>query len=222
MSSLATSSFDGIELGGRRRGSGLGLSINIELDRVQQRRLEVLLAGISRGMPRARSAAIRRTATFARGGSARAINKELNVPLKPIRDQITKAATGAVVTIGDRRLSLARFGARQGKTALSYQIRRGGPRRRIKRAWIADPRAGGRPLGPGATGGNATRSNVVFGRAKGDGRLPFFAVRGPSPAEVAQSSSRVQRFIRQEVTERLERELLRQVDRLTGSRRAVA
>ena len=150
--------------------------IEIKVDRRQIRQVQKLLAAVPRGWPKVASRAINRTATRARTRVVRAISGEIKIRQADVRKQITiKRASYSrleahLLILGDR-IPLMKFGARQTRRGVTYQIGKSAGRKLIEHAFITTMPSGHRG---------------VFLRGHGQGpsglvqRLPIFERLGPS------------------------------------------
>lgn len=147
--------------------------------KIDARGLELALANVKNGMPRAVTRAINRTLTTVRAQAARDVAADIGVPIRQVADRmvITKArfeVPAGRIRISGRRLRLIDLRASgpepsRGKgRGVSYSL--GGARRRIERAFIATMRSGHR---------------MVAKRKPGAPRLPIVELYGPSIPRVA-------------------------------------
>ncbi|HUX16030.1 MAG TPA: phage tail protein [Phycisphaerae bacterium] len=145
------------------------LNLDVRVDEAQLKRIERLLAGIPRGLPRAVTRGVNQTAVTGRKTAIDEVYKDLALKKGDIRAAMPlKRATfrrwTATVSVRGRRLRLLMFGARQIRRGVSYRVRRQGRRQTIRSAFIATMRTGHRG---------------VF-RRLGKKRLPIIELRGPS------------------------------------------
>ena len=152
----------------------IGFSVRVDL-----RGLQLALANVKNGVPRAATRAINRTLVTVRAEAAREIAADIGVPVRQVTPSlpITKATfttlTGAIVIDDKRRIPLGELNPQgpepsRGKgQGVSYSL--GGSRRRIPTAFLATMKSGHRG---------------VFKR-KGTKRLPIQELFGPSIQRVA-------------------------------------
>lgn len=164
--------------------------------------LERDLADMPRKIPVAIRAALNRTADHARGRIRRALRDEINITFKDTARFVSvkkavKAGDTATVSITGSRLRLTELGAKQNSKGVTYRIRRGGPRKSIRSAFIQQARKDIR--------------EHVWKRKEGAGRYPIQPLLGPSMPQVVLDSPTIQRVIESDLRDELAKNLNAQV-----------
>ena len=181
--------------------------IEIKVDRRQIRQVQKLLAAVPRGWPKVASRAINRTATRARTRVVRAISSEVKIRQADVRKQIrvrraSYSRLEAHLVIWGRRIPLIRFGARQTRRGVTYQIGKAGGRKLIEHAFITTMPSGHHGV-------------FIRGRGQGPGgmvrRLPIFERLGPSVPGIYDGAANLARRMMGETQTDLHDELNTQV-----------
>lgn len=122
--------------------------------------------------------------------------------------------TGMIMASG-RRMSIAKFGARQLKKGVSYRVKRSGGRKTIKHAWLAKMPSGhvgvfthGRADSTQYKGGSIRRKKPLGRRGKNFSQLPIDDTFGPSiPQMMGWKHREVERMVADEYDTILTRNL---------------
>ena len=178
------------------------IDLQVQIDKRQMRRAQLMLRAIPRGWPKAASRALNKVGTWARSRIVKGLAAELGLRQSFLRKKhvglrrATWRNLGAVVrTKGRKRIPLIEFQARETARGVSYRIGRGSGRKRIVEAFIAT-------MPGGHTG--------VYVR-KTRRRLPIVEPFGPSVTHVFEQAMDTGRQIVVESGSRLGMEIDRQV-----------
>jgi len=147
--------------------------ISVELDKRQWRDVQRTLRHIPRGLPKAVSRAVNKTATTARSRIVKGIFAEIRMKQTDIRKALSlRKATyrvfEAMIRVGGKRIPLIKFSARQVRRGVSYGMRRSEGRQTIPGAFVATMPSG----------------HVGVFKRRGKVRKPIKERFGPSPMAV--------------------------------------
>jgi len=185
--------------------------VEIEYDEARLARVRKMLRDIPQGMPRVMSRAINRTTTSARTEIARRISGQVKIKISDVRKGITihKATYSrwqATLNLFTRRIPLIKFGARQLKKGVSYQISKIEGRKRITEA----PRPFIQTM---------PSSHVGVFRRTGPQRLPIVQLMGTSIGSVFEHGGTVAPDVQKETSKKLEKNIDDQVKLILARKR---
>lgn len=184
--------------------------IDIEVNQKQLRRVEQMLRGMPREIPKILYRAVNRTAALAKTQISREIRQEINIKAKDLNEKVILQRAKLhwpVATIGlsKKRVPVMDFAARQTKTGVSYKIKKAGGREQIKHAFI--------------TTMPETGHTGVFKRW-GKTRLPIVELFGPSVGEIFKRSQSLIKRITEQAYKNLARNIESQLDYVLARRKA--
>jgi len=158
--------------------------MKVEIDQGQLLKVKMMLAGVKKAAPRVISRAMNKTLTGIQSKAAKEVSGEYNITQKQVKPDFTLSkASVARLAAGfystGRPRSLTSFsGTRQTKKGVSVKIKKNGPRKTLKHAFIATSRHVKQKAR------DAGRGKQVFWRARGDSgmlvsRYPIHRLTGP-------------------------------------------
>lgn len=172
-----------------------GLNIEIRIEQQSLRKFEKALRDIPNGLPRVMSRAINRTLNSARVKLAKFIKAEIP-KLKQgdiksrtrIRKSTYKRLAG-LISLSDRKFTLARFAYKQTSRGVPFMIRRSEGRLIARRAFYIEGREPPFIRAVEGTGENVRKIDWRTGLIEGEGqklvaRVPLAVIVGPSLAEL--------------------------------------
>lgn len=183
--------------------------IDIEINKAQLKRVELMLRGMPRAMPGVLSRAVNRTAISARTQINKEIRQEINIKAADLNEKLIleKAKQNypvAVIKMSRKRIPVMDFGAKQTAKGVSYKIKKQGGRQTIKSAFI--------------TTMPETGHTGVFKRW-GKTRLPIVELKGPSIGEVFKRGPALIKRITQQAYKNLGHNIESQLDYVLGRSR---
>jgi len=175
--------------------------VEIKLNEAELARVRKKLSGIRGAMPRVMSRSINRTAASGRVEVARRIASAVKLTQTVVKKAIrlykaTYTRWRANLSLSDKGIPLIRYGARQLKKGVTYQLARGGGRQLMRGAFKAT-------MPSGHTG--------VFLRAPRAGRLPIKEQYGPSLGQLFERTSAIAAEIREKMSVTLKKNIDSQV-----------
>ncbi len=179
--------------------------VEIKYDEAKLARVRKMLRDIPQGMPRVMSKAINRTATSARAEISRRISGRVKINISAVKKGIALHRASysrwqAVLDLVTRRIPLIKFGAKQLKTGVSYQISKLEGRKRV----TEPPYPFIQTMPSGHRG--------VFRRHRPTTkRLPIIQLLGPSIGAVFEGAGKIAADVQQETSKKLEKNIDDQV-----------
>jgi len=177
--------------------------VTVQFEKKKLKRIEKILSGIPRAMPRVMTSAINKTVGLANTDISKRIRSVLALKAAAIKKAMRRRKANYHSWRGDiwvskKRLPLIQFGARKTARGTSYKIEKSGGRKVLSHAFIARMPTG---------------HEGVFMR-RGKKRLPLTAEkRGPSIGEVFESGPMVAAAV-STALKNLERNIDSQVERI--------
>jgi len=184
------------------------VSFDVRATEESMKKVRELLQAYPKGIVKIETRAVNKIAISARTEVVREVRKELNVKAKELKDKniaLKKARfknPQAIIKVSGRRIPLAKFGARQIKSGLTYKIDPQGGRKKVIGAFMATMPSG---------------HEGAYVRKKEDGtnrvdRLPIDELQGPSVPKVYLGIGRFAASVHQaRLSAQLQKELLTQV-----------
>jgi len=196
--------------------------ITVELDQAKLREVQQMLREIPREMPKILCRSLNDAAVHARSQAVKELATELTVRQKDIRDSLrvrkaTYTDLSAAVTIGDQRIGLIGYAARQGARGVSYQIHKGVSRDALRSTFFATMASGHRAVfkrvgeyrvGPRSSGKYWSKWR----------RQKIMELRGPSLGVVSEDAPAIIERVQEESLAYAEKRLDAQVALILGRR----
>lgn len=201
------------------QSAGGRMTAGVEFDPKQFEEVRALFRGFPQKLPVAMRDAVNRTAATVRKRTVDVITGELNIKRRDLDGEhryggvkVRKATVESLeagVSVTGSRIPIFRFGARQNKTGVTYQVSRSGGRGLIRRGFVATMKSGHvgvfQRLGP----------KTWVTRTKGPRRFEqrIFEPFGPSIPHVAGRNPGFKKLLDVEAGDELQKNLASQIDR---------
>ena len=187
----------------------MAISVDVKFDKAALKRVENMLRGFPKAVPKVMSRGINKTGAAAKTEIARRIAAEVKIKLSTIKagidlDRASYSRWQAELGIFGRRIPLINFAARQTKSGVSYSIEKSAGRKKIESAFI-------QTMASGHTG--------VFKRV-GESRHPIRELMGPSVGAAFENAGSIAKDVRQSTTKKLKHNIDVQVKMILDRKRA--